>query len=478
MPILTEEERLGTLVAGRYRLLSILGRGGTGVVFEASHTWTGRRVAVKLLKPEYARDLGLVRRFLQEARAAAGIEHPNVVSVLDMGNETDGTVYLVLELLEGESLGKRLERGRLDPAEALRVLVPVMDALVVAHDKGIIHRDLKPDNVFLRRDARGRTTPKLLDFGMAKMVDAAWGHATQSGTLVGTPFYMSPEQAEGKPDQGPASDVWSMGVIFHRCLTGELPFHAETPTALLLAIVRGEAPPIGERAPELPEPLARALDRALVADRAGRYADMRAFLDELRAAAERSGVAFPAPPDPEAAEPTEPFDPGPRREEPPARGRRGPWVGLALAAAAIAGVVAFALHRTGESAEAEAPRDPAPVAEVEAAPRLEASADREHADRAPADRAPADRAPADRAPADPEPAAREPADPEPAAREPETAPDAAEGVAIPAARVPAEPARRAEPAADPARRAEPGAGRTQEPRAPGGMRIPGVTREW
>jgi serine/threonine-protein kinase len=298
MPILTEEERLGTLVAGRYRLESILGRGGTGVVFQAVHTWTGRQVAVKLLRPEYARDLSLVRRFLQEARTAAGLEHPNVVQVLDMGAAEDGAVYLVLELLRGESLSDILERTpRLEPGRLLRIVLPVMDALAYAHAQRIVHRDLKPDNVFIRQDATGRSVPTLLDFGMARMVETQWGHATQSGTLVGTPFYMSPEQVNGETDVGPESDVWSMGVLLYRCLTGRLPFEENTPTKLLLAIVQGRPKPVRELAPEVPEPLAEAVDRALRSDRNERFADVAELAREVRSQAARSGIAIEGEPE-------------------------------------------------------------------------------------------------------------------------------------------------------------------------------------
>jgi eukaryotic-like serine/threonine-protein kinase len=339
MPILTEEERVGTLLGGRYRLDAILGRGGTGVVFDATHSWTGRRVAVKLLKPEYSRDLSLTRRFLQEARAAANLVHPNVVSVLDMGNEDDGAVHLVLERLDGESLGAFLEREKkLSPKEALSILVPIMDALCLAHRQGIIHRDLKPDNVYLHHDGAGRRVPKLLDFGMAKMVDAAWGSATQTGTLVGTPFYMSPEQAEGRKEQGAASDVWSMGVIFYRCLTGTLPFWADTPTKLLIEIVKAESKPLRERAPEIPESIAAAIDRALVESLSFRYADMDAFLEALRAAAAREHIPFPVLPDLSDTPPAEPFDPGPRSDpaESLAATRRARVIGWSVAALAVA----------------------------------------------------------------------------------------------------------------------------------------------
>ena len=212
MPVLSPEERVGPLFAGRYRLTRILGSGATGVVYEASHAWTGRTVAVKLLKPHLAEEPSFVRRFLQEARSASEVLHQHVVQVFDLGAEDDGAVFLAMERFEGEALSSRLEAaGALSLDEALRILVPVMDALALAHERGIIHRDLKPANVFLHRDGRGRLVPKLLDFGLSKIVDAQWGQATQTGTILGTPYYMAPEQAEGAVDQGPGCDVWSMG---------------------------------------------------------------------------------------------------------------------------------------------------------------------------------------------------------------------------------------------------------------------------
>ncbi|RLB53012.1 MAG: hypothetical protein DRJ42_13170 [Deltaproteobacteria bacterium] len=372
MPILTEEERVGTLLGGRYQLDSILGRGGTGVVFDATHNWTGRKVAVKLLKPEYSRDLALTRRFLQEARAAAGLSHPNVVQVLDMGNDDEGTVHLVLERLEGKSLGGRLEDQQvLEPEETLAILIPIMDALRLAHDRGIIHRDLKPDNLYLHRDDTGRMTPKLLDFGMSKMVDAAWGHSTQSGTLIGTPFYMSPEQAEGRKEQGPATDVWSMGVILYRCLTGSLPFYASTPTKLLLSIVAAEPTPTAERGRNVPPALAEVTDRCLRADLDERWPSMEALIEALRAAAEEEGVAFPALPDADAAPAPAPesFDPGPPQTD----GSRRPkalLVGVAVAVALASGLGLWMSQRTDAISE----EDPAATAST---PVQEAQEDRE-----------------------------------------------------------------------------------------------------
>ena len=446
MPILTEEERLGTLVAARYRVEAILGRGGTGVVFEATHTWTGRRVAVKLLRPEYARDLGLVRRFLQEAQAAARIEHPNVVQVLDMGNEADGTVYLVLELLEGESLGKKLEReGTLSVETALELLVPVMDALVTAHESGTVHRDLKPDNVFLRRDAKGRVTPKLLDFGMAKMVDAAWGHATQSGTLVGTPFYMSPEQAEGKPDQGREADVWSMGVLLYRCLSGKLPFYAESPTALLLAIVQAKAPPLRDAAPDVPPAIAGVIDRALVADRTERWPDMATMLAELRRAANESGFAFPSLPDASSEAPREAFDPGPP-VAPETSGSRGARIAIAAAVAVLLVVAAtFALTREDGSRTHDARASTATEhSETRAAPTASSAPAAASAAASPSE------APAASPPIDPEAATVPAPQTEPPTKAPSVRPEV--------------PATSEEPTGD-----------VREPRT---KRIPGVAHEW
>jgi len=308
MPILTEEERVGTLVAGRYRLTTLLGRGGTGVVYAAEHTWTGRRVAVKVLRPEYARDLTLTRRFLQEARAAATIEHPNVVGVFDMGSDDDGTVFMALEHVDGEPLSSILAReGNLGPSRALTILLPVMDALQAAHEAGVIHRDLKPENVLVRTDPDpdGPPHPKLVDFGMARMVTSSWGRATQTGIAVGTPLYMSPEQAHADEAIGPASDVWAMGVLLFHVLSGRFPHESESPAQLLISIVSGDTRHLGDVAPEVPEPLQRAIMTALTRDLSIRYPSMAAFRDALLDAAAESGVAFELP-RPSRVDPTQP----------------------------------------------------------------------------------------------------------------------------------------------------------------------------
>ena len=286
MPILTAEERIGTTLAGKYRLDRILGAGGMGTVYAGVHAWTSREVAVKMLNPEYATDKVVVQRFLQEARAAAQLKHPNVVDVLDMGQSEDGSVYLVLELLEGAPLTDLVARGPMPAVGALARLLPVIDALAAAHARGIVHRDLKPDNIFLSLTAQGRVIPKLLDFGIAKMASGT-GAKTSAGFIVGTPEYMSPEQAQGKADVGPASDVWSMGVVLFECLTGKLPFEAESSVGLLVAICSKPAPGVRTVDAKIPRPIADVVDRALASDPANRFANAGELAQALHAASSK-----------------------------------------------------------------------------------------------------------------------------------------------------------------------------------------------
>jgi serine/threonine-protein kinase len=292
MPILRPEERIGAVLAGKYRIERVIGRGGMGVVLAGVHEWTGRPVAVKILAPDLSGEPSIVKRFLQEAKAAARMKHPNVVDVLDMGADEDESVYLVLELLEGESLGALVERStKLDPKRALELTLPIVDALARAHELGIVHRDIKPDNVFLSVDAHGRVVPKLLDFGIAKVRDAG-GRGTTTGSILGTPYYMSPEQVRGAAELGPASDVWSMGVLLYEVLSGELPFWAETGTGVLASILTTEARKLAERAPDLPPAIAETVDRAMAREVAERFGDAGALARALVEAADRSGIAL------------------------------------------------------------------------------------------------------------------------------------------------------------------------------------------
>jgi serine/threonine protein kinase len=292
MPVLTPEERVGTLLAEKYQLGRIIGRGGMGVVYEATHTWTNRQVAIKLLHATAATDPDAPRRFLQEARTGSALKHPNVVEVLDMGSEPDGAVYLVLEMLHGEPLSSVLARGALSYQDTCGVLLPVMGALSIAHDKGFIHRDLKPDNVFLHHE-HGVLIPKLLDFGIAKTMQSDAGNMTRTGVVVGTPAYISPEQAIGT-GVGPVSDVWAMGIVAFECLTGRVPFEGETATAVVVKVVTTNAPSLAAYAGH-PEPIVRAIDGALVRETAGRYPHMRQFAQAMIDAAHACGVPVVVP---------------------------------------------------------------------------------------------------------------------------------------------------------------------------------------
>ena len=243
----------------------------------------------------FATEADIVGRFFQEAKAAAALNHPNVVDVLDMGQE-DHDVFLVLEFLEGQPLGALLEdRARLSPAEALPILLPVIDALGAAHERGILHRDLKPDNIFVSRDLRGRKTPKVLDFGVAKLSEGDSSVETRTGGVVGTPEYMSPEQAQGKKDLGPAADVWSMGAVLYETMAGARAFRAESIPALLLQICSFDPLPLEERSPDVPPAIAHVVARALARDLDVRYPSMEALGRALVDAASESNITIPPP---------------------------------------------------------------------------------------------------------------------------------------------------------------------------------------
>jgi tRNA A-37 threonylcarbamoyl transferase component Bud32 len=229
----------GDLIAGKYRLERPLGEGGQASVWEAHHVALDARVALKLVHPD-ADDLGQAERLLREAQAVARLRHPAVVRVFDVAQTNDGDWFIVMELLDGECLADKLADGRrLAPTEAVGLLLPIAEALVAAHAAGIVHRDVKPDNIVLS-GAGKHVQPKLLDFGIAKRRDADWKRTTAKGVLMGTPAYLSPEQAECARDIDQRSDVWSFAVTVYECVTGRLPFDGETEQELLRSIMTGE----------------------------------------------------------------------------------------------------------------------------------------------------------------------------------------------------------------------------------------------
>lgn len=366
MPILTDDEREGTTLAdGKYALQRVIGCGGMATVFEGLHTWTGRKVAIKVLNAAISADAELGKKYLQEARAATALDHPNVVEVLDMGREeSDGTVYIVFELLRGESLRDRLDRiGKLTTLEVATLLVPILDALVVAHQRGIVHRDLKPDNIFLQEDGRGGFRPKLLDFGIAKMNEA--GLDKQTGPVSGTVEYLSPERAQGLPT-GPGTDVWSMGVVLYECLTGRLPFERESITATLLAIVQSEPPSLRGTA-SIPDATAELVERCLEKDVTARFPDAMSLREALirTVGAALSPVTLPSipPPAPYTAATSMPPSGAVRLSEPPSRKKRR--AGLYVFAALLALMLVFGALRanapstSGSDHSAALPRESA-----------------------------------------------------------------------------------------------------------------------
>ncbi|MCC6898575.1 MAG: serine/threonine protein kinase [Polyangiaceae bacterium] len=271
----------GDVLAEKFRLVSQLGAGGMGSVWRAEHLLLRSPVAIKLIHDRVASAPGAVDRFLLEARAAAALRSPHVIQVLDFGVE-GSTPYLVMELLEGESLAARLARvGRLSLAETSRIVSHVARALSRAHEAGVVHRDLKPDNVFLVTN-QDEELAKVLDFGIAKTLgtgDGAVGGLTQTGAVLGTPHYMSPEQARGRSDVDHRSDLWSLGVIAYECVTGLRPFDSATLGDLLLKICADPIPTAAGAPPGFDAWLARALAR----DPNQRFQSASDLADALRA---------------------------------------------------------------------------------------------------------------------------------------------------------------------------------------------------
>jgi serine/threonine protein kinase len=297
MTILTDP-LTGRILDEKYRIGEKLGKGGMGEVYRATNLRLEQTVAVKVMNPRLLDNEQARQRFLQEARTAVKVQHPNAVSVTDFGETEDGLVYLVMEFLEGSSLRQIINaEAPLDPARAVSLMLQVSAALGAAHDAGVIHRDLKPPNIFLEQRKDAPASVRLLDFGIAKLLESAetdedaLHFVTGGGTLLGTPRYMSPEQCDAEP-LTPASDIYSLGVMLYEMLAGETPFNGNAVDVILKHAA--EPPrPFSELGVNVPEPLQYVVFHTLAKNPFNRPPDANAFRRELLAVAERLGLERP-----------------------------------------------------------------------------------------------------------------------------------------------------------------------------------------
>jgi serine/threonine-protein kinase len=286
---------LGRLLAGKYRLEAQLAVGGMGAVYRAMNEIVSRPVAIKILRPEFGNNEQFVKRFMREGRAANIIKHPNIVDVIDIDRD-EGDLFIVQDLLKGEDLGTRLKRTKQLPIKAtLAVAVPVAEALGAAHEHGIVHRDLKPANVFLA-EVEGKIVPKVLDFGVAKMLDPEGDtRLTPTFAALGTPAYMSPEQITEPLTVDARSDVWAMGIMLHRMVTGKLPFESESQGGMLVAICTKSPTLLIAETTDAPPSFEQLVRKCLTRDPKERYAncaEVALALREVHAEA-RKGVKGP-----------------------------------------------------------------------------------------------------------------------------------------------------------------------------------------
>jgi len=274
----------GDILAGKYRVEKVLGEGAMGVVVAAMHVHLGERVALKFLKPELAGNQEVVARFLREAQSAVRIKGEHIARVSDVGTLESGAPYMVMEYLTGSDLGAVVEkRGKLDIAHAVDCVIQACDALAEAHSLGIVHRDLKPSNLFLTARPDGSALVKVLDFGIAKLLnnDPSKPQLTANGAVIGSPVYMSPEQLLGKKTVDARSDVWQLGVILYELISGECPFDGKTMADIMLAIGVHPAKPLRQVRPDAPPELEALIERCLEKDAAKRLPDVAALAEGL-----------------------------------------------------------------------------------------------------------------------------------------------------------------------------------------------------
>ena len=338
--------KLKEALGKHYELQELIGRGGFAEVFKVRDQWLKRDLALKAIRPDLVVSETLMARFRREAEAVANLRHPHIVPIYDIG-EADGIMYILMPLIKGESLKSLLIRdGRRPIQEARRILLEAAGALGSAHEAGIVHRDIKPENIMLEGKSR---RVLVMDFGIAKVMDAAGdGSLTSTGTIVGTPHYMSPEQASGDPHLDHRTDMYSLAVVGYHMLTGGVPFEGESTRAILFKQMMESPRSMRELVPEVPEGLMAAVSKGMAKEPADRYPDIEAF----SAALEAAEISKPAP-----------VAAAPQARKP----QRWPLM-LAGAGVLAAVVVAVALMQKGSAAEAPRGADSAGASTVASAP--------------------------------------------------------------------------------------------------------------
>lgn len=295
------EMESGQVIAGKYRLNQLLGTGGMAQVWSATNTFTEREFAIKFMLPAMARTQEAAQRFLMEAKASARINHPNIVEIMDVGQTDDGSLFLVMELLSGVSLETALRRQNppMTIYEFVIIMLDVARALSAAHKAGVIHRDLKPTNIYIHKDRMGIAVPKILDFGVSKFQDEGPnGALTVAGTVLGSPLYMSPEQAMGAPNVDGRTDVFAFGGMLFEALVGFRCFDAPNFNALIVTIATTQPRSIDEAAPHLPESLRALVRDCLVTDRNKRIPNFEEVVERLALVAsslEHDPIRLPSP---------------------------------------------------------------------------------------------------------------------------------------------------------------------------------------
>ena len=380
LPRADSPDLVGATLSGRYLVTRKVGQGGMGIVYEATHTVIGRRIAVKVLLEKYARREQIVQRLVKEARLASSIGNEHIIDMMDSGQTEDGRTFVVMEFLEGESLAECLAREhRLPEQRILRLIAQAASALAAAHAKGVVHRDIKPENLFILR-RKDQDFIKVVDFGISKSLrtedEEESTRLTQTGMVLGTPLYMSPEQARGDDELDHRVDIYALGVIMYEISTGRVPFAGTNYLSVISQVLNEDPVPLRELCPELSEEFEAIVQRAMAKDRRDRYADanemladLNALIDDPTRSTERAKIT------------------GPRRK---AAGKRGParivWVaGVAVIVAAIAVTVKMTMGGSSGASGSTAPVAAVPADAAVATVTADAAAVEPPADAAPAE---------------------------------------------------------------------------------------------